>query len=70
MDTCLSYTLAALAAVSDPNEIPFTRLHGPPSLPKELFVSLRLAETLQNLVETTLAGKCGPFKGFQRIHLN
>ena len=71
MDNFLSYTLAALAAVSDPNEIPFTRSLGPPPpLPKELLVSLRLAETLQHLVETALAGECGPFKGFQRIHLN
>ena len=71
MDNFLSFTLAALAAVSDPNETPFTHSLGPPPpLPKELFVSLRLAETLQHLVETALAGECGTFKGFQRIYLN
>ena len=65
----LSFTPTGLAAVSDPNEAHYRRPL-PPPLPKELRLSLGLAATLQNLVETALAGETGPFYGFQRIPLN
>ena len=69
---CLfSFTATGFAAVSDPNELDYRLIVGPPPpLPKELRLSLGLAETLQYLVGTALAGECGFFRGFQRIHLN
>ena len=70
MCTVLFLTPTGLAAVSDPNEIPFSWHGPPPVVPKNLFLFLYLKPTLQHLVETALAGDCGPFYGFQRIHLN
>ena len=67
----LSYTATGRAAVSDPDDPHYNRTGPPlPPLPKQLILSLGLAETLQHLVETALAGECGFFRGFQRIHLN
>ena len=67
----LFLTPTGLAAVSDPNDW-YSHLPRPvlPPMPKELFLFLGLAPTLQHLVETALAGECGAFYGFQRIHLN
>ena len=66
-----SYTATGFAAVSDPDELDLRLIVGPPPpLPKKLFLFLGLAPTLQHLVETALAGECGFFRGFQRIHLN
>ena len=66
-----SLTPTGLAAISDPNDW-YSHLPRPvlPPMPKELWLSLGLATTLQQLVETALAGECGAFYGFQRIHLN
>lgn len=74
---CISlfWSVIGMAAVSDPDEPPYTGPPPPPVLKGvEMFVSFRFAETLQHLVDTGLAGEgyrswLRP-PSFRRIHLN